>query len=63
MTWEQMKLKRKLKKVREQQSIYLPKRIEDEQLRKILKRIHNPGMQQSMSIIHRYSVTIYMILS
>jgi hypothetical protein len=62
VTWEQMKLKRKLKKVREQQSIYLPKRIEGEQGRKMRIQILS-GVQQStciLSSVHTCVTTIYM---
>ena len=51
VVWEQRKLKRELEKVKEQQSIYLPKRTEDERMREMLKRSVYPGVQQSMSII------------
>ena len=52
VVWEQRKLKRELEKVREQQSLYLPKRIEDERMRKMLKQSYFGAisMPQSKSI-------------
>ena len=49
VVWEQRKLKRELEKVKEQQSIHLPKRIKDERRREMLKRSLYHGVQQSMS--------------
>ena len=36
--WEQKKMKRKQEKVKEQQSFYLTKRLQDEEWRKVLKQ-------------------------
>ena len=36
--WERKKMKRKQEKVKEQQSFYLPKRLRDEERRKVLKQ-------------------------
>ena len=47
VVWEQRKLKRELKKRRKQKSLYLPKRVENEGMREMLKRSLYHGVQQS----------------
>ena len=47
VVWEQRKLRRELEKMREQQSLYLPKRIENERMREMLKQSLHYGVQQS----------------